>query len=398
MGSRADRRGPRAGARAACAATSPGRTRSRPPSMPCTPTHAPRADTDWRQIVALYDQLLALRADARSWRSTARSPWPRWTGPRPAWTAIDGLDLDDVPPVPRHPRRPARPGSAAPDEAVAAYDAAIGLGDERGRARAPRANGAPRSARRPAPRSARSPRRAAASRPARRANGRPRRAARRSSSTSSSPRRIDAGETSAGSSVRAAPAAVEQLGVLELVGALRQHQLRQAVRDAAEHRAAAAVADDSGARRQDLRLPDEPVYLDVRRLGAECGRVAVGADGQHEVHRQVADGVDDGLEQVEPTVPDGAEADVDRRLVRHSGQPRRRAVAALDARRQARELPVDLHAAGALQRGRERIDVEVPEQARVRRRLEPASPASATRPSRRRTRAGGAAAARRTRP
>ena len=45
----------------------PGRTSSRPRSTPCTATRRTAADTDWRQIVLLYDQLLAWRR-ARSSR------------------------------------------------------------------------------------------------------------------------------------------------------------------------------------------------------------------------------------------------------------------------------------------------------------------------------------------
>ena len=44
----------------ACAAAGPAVTRSWPPSTPCTPTPDAPQETDWRQIVALYDQLFAV--------------------------------------------------------------------------------------------------------------------------------------------------------------------------------------------------------------------------------------------------------------------------------------------------------------------------------------------------
>ena len=46
--------------RSACAQPARARIRCRPRSTPCTATRATAAQTDWRQIVALYDQLLAL--------------------------------------------------------------------------------------------------------------------------------------------------------------------------------------------------------------------------------------------------------------------------------------------------------------------------------------------------
>ena len=42
------------------------------------------ADTDWPQILALYDLLELARAQSRSPRSTARWPWAWCTGRRPA--------------------------------------------------------------------------------------------------------------------------------------------------------------------------------------------------------------------------------------------------------------------------------------------------------------------------
>ena len=70
-------------ARAACAATGPARTRSRRRSTPCTATRRRAGRPTGRRSLALYDQLLVL-APTRSWRSTARSRWPRSTGPGPA--------------------------------------------------------------------------------------------------------------------------------------------------------------------------------------------------------------------------------------------------------------------------------------------------------------------------
>ena len=64
VGPRPHRRGPRRSCGPACAATSPGRSRSRPRSPPSTPTRATAAATDWAQIVALYDQLYAMRPNA----------------------------------------------------------------------------------------------------------------------------------------------------------------------------------------------------------------------------------------------------------------------------------------------------------------------------------------------
>ena len=86
------------------------------------------ADTDWRQIVALYDQLLRARARRRSSRSTARSRSPRWTARPPALALVDALDLAGYHLF--HAVRAdllRRLGRDA--EAAAAYDAAIALTD-----------------------------------------------------------------------------------------------------------------------------------------------------------------------------------------------------------------------------------------------------------------------------
>ena len=86
-----------------------GRTRCRPRSPRSTPRGA---ETDWARIVsAATTQLMAVRPDARSSRSTARSRW-RW----PRARARAGADrrgrrrtLDALPPAPRRARRPAAP-------------------------------------------------------------------------------------------------------------------------------------------------------------------------------------------------------------------------------------------------------------------------------------------------
>ena len=54
---------------------------------------AARGDTDWPQIVQLYDQLLELRPEPGRGASTARSRWPRSTGPAAALALVEPLDL-----------------------------------------------------------------------------------------------------------------------------------------------------------------------------------------------------------------------------------------------------------------------------------------------------------------
>ena len=49
--------------RRSCPRHRPGRTNCRPPSPPSTPRADALADTDWRQIVALYDVLVRISAD-----------------------------------------------------------------------------------------------------------------------------------------------------------------------------------------------------------------------------------------------------------------------------------------------------------------------------------------------
>ncbi len=87
---------------------------------------ATAADTDWRQIVALYDQLLRVRADAGRAAQPRRRRGRGGRSRGRASDSVDGLDLDDYHLF--HATRAdllVRAGRA--DEAVAAYDAAIGL-------------------------------------------------------------------------------------------------------------------------------------------------------------------------------------------------------------------------------------------------------------------------------
>ena len=126
VGPGADRRGP--GARAGLPAPQPARarTRSRPPSTPCTATPPTAADTDWRQIVALYDQLLACSPDAGRRPQPGRRRGRGATGPAAALAVVDGLDLDGY-----HLFHATRADLlrrlGRHDEAAAAYDAALAL-------------------------------------------------------------------------------------------------------------------------------------------------------------------------------------------------------------------------------------------------------------------------------
>ena len=71
---------------------------------------ATAADTDWSQILRLYDQLMAL-APTPSWRSTAPSRWPTWRARRRACPPSRPRDRR-LRPLPRSPRRSAAPPRA----------------------------------------------------------------------------------------------------------------------------------------------------------------------------------------------------------------------------------------------------------------------------------------------
>ena len=75
MGPRADRRRARARCAGACAATIPVPYQIQAAIAAVHTDAARAADTDWSQIVALYDQLYACQPTA-IWRSTGRSPSP----------------------------------------------------------------------------------------------------------------------------------------------------------------------------------------------------------------------------------------------------------------------------------------------------------------------------------
>ena len=117
---------------------------------------ATAADTDWPQIVALYDQLWRSRRP-RWWRSTGRSPSPRCDGPAAALALVDGAGPAALPPVPRRAGRPAAAAGARRARPAAAYDAAIALTGngaeraflERRRASLTRDDGFPRNRRSP---------------------------------------------------------------------------------------------------------------------------------------------------------------------------------------------------------------------------------------------------------
>ncbi|OKI81632.1 hypothetical protein A6A27_16195 [Micromonospora sp. CB01531] len=68
------------------------------------------------------------------------------------------------------------------------------------------------------------------------------------------------------------------------------------------------VPHDQAHRRQDLRVRQELVHLDVGRWTELVGRDAV-ADGQHRLHRKVRDGLQDRLQhRLLPHVVDRTEA------------------------------------------------------------------------------------------
>ncbi len=88
---------------------------------------ASAAATDWRQIVALYDQLLALAPTPVVALNRAVAVAEVDGAGRRRSTIVDDLDLDDVPPVPRQrgPTCCARLGDDV--AAVRAYDRALVL-------------------------------------------------------------------------------------------------------------------------------------------------------------------------------------------------------------------------------------------------------------------------------
>ena len=72
-------------------------------------TDAPTAaDTDWRQIVQLYDQLLAVAPSPVVALNRAVAV-AELDGPAAALAAVDALDLDSYHLLPLDARRPARP-------------------------------------------------------------------------------------------------------------------------------------------------------------------------------------------------------------------------------------------------------------------------------------------------
>ena len=87
------RRGPGHRARAACAATSPAPTSSRRPINAVHSDAPAAAATDWRQILALYDQLLALTPTPVVALNRAVAV-AEVEGPEAALALVDGLDLD----------------------------------------------------------------------------------------------------------------------------------------------------------------------------------------------------------------------------------------------------------------------------------------------------------------
>ena len=77
------------------------------------------AETDWSQIVALYDQLLAT-LPRPSWPSTARSPSARCMAPAAALALVDELELDNYQPF-HATRADLLRRLGRDDEAAAAY-------------------------------------------------------------------------------------------------------------------------------------------------------------------------------------------------------------------------------------------------------------------------------------
>ena len=124
VGPRADRRG--AGARALVPAAERARPYQLQAAINAVHSDAPSAaQTDWLQILALYDQLMAL-VPTRWWPSTGPWPWPRPTAPRPRWPlSITSTSTATTCSMPCAPTCCA--ASAARTRQRAAYDAAIAL-------------------------------------------------------------------------------------------------------------------------------------------------------------------------------------------------------------------------------------------------------------------------------
>ena len=93
---------------------------------------ATAADTDWGQIVALYDQLLALAPTPVVALNRAVAV-AEVDGPAAGLALVDGARPRRATTFPRRAGRPAAPAGPATREAVAAYDA----GDRADRQRAP---------------------------------------------------------------------------------------------------------------------------------------------------------------------------------------------------------------------------------------------------------------------
>ena len=127
-----DRRGPRHRPAAACVVTPPVRIRSRRPSTRSTATRPAPTATDWRQILALYDQLARVRPFPGRGAQPCRRPG-RGRGPR----CGSGSRLTACRSSRTTCSTPSGPTScgvwAAPSEAAAEYDAALGADRQRGR-------------------------------------------------------------------------------------------------------------------------------------------------------------------------------------------------------------------------------------------------------------------------
>ena len=84
---------------------------------------ATAADTDWRQILALYDQLLAVTPTPVVALNRAVA-LAEVDGPDAALAAVDGLDLDAYGPF-HVTRADLLVRAGRPDEALVAYDRAL---------------------------------------------------------------------------------------------------------------------------------------------------------------------------------------------------------------------------------------------------------------------------------